>query len=120
MKLISTAFGLALLAGAASPSFAQNAPLSGGATNPPPGTTGNNNGTPVLPGATTNTPKAGALDSTSVTGAQAAAQSKFEEAGYSNVKGLSRSPDGVWTGRGVKDGVEVGLAMDPTGRITQQ
>jgi hypothetical protein len=100
--------------------FAQNAQMPSGATNAPPGTTHGNTSSPVLPETTTGTPKAGALDSTSVSGAQAAAQSKFQEAGFSNVKGLSRSTDGTWTGRGVKNGVEVGIAMAPDGRITTQ
>jgi len=119
MKIISGLFALAVIA-ASSSAFAQNAPLAGGATNPPPGTTSNNTGTPLLPESTTNTAKPGSVDSANVTGAQAAARSKFEEAGFSNVKGLSRSTDGVWSGRAVKDGVEIGVAMDPSGRITQQ
>jgi hypothetical protein len=118
MKIIAGLVAVAIV-GAAGAAFAQNAPLSGGATNPPPGTS-HSPGTPLLPESTTNTAKPGALDSGNVTGAQAAARSKFEEAGFSNVKGLSRSTDGVWSGRAVKDGVEIGVAMDPSGRITQQ
>ena len=119
MKTISGLLALAFVAASGS-AFAQNAPLAGGATNPPPGTTNNSTGTPLLPESTTNTAKPGALDSGNVSGAQAAVRSKFEEAGFSNVKGLSRTVDGVWTGRGVRDGVEVGIAMDPGGNITQQ
>jgi len=119
MKILSGLLALAFVA-ASGAAFAQNAPLAGGATNPPPGTTSTNTGTPLLPESTTNTAKPGALDSSNVSGAQAAARSKFEEAGFSNVKGLSRSVDGVWMGRGVKNGVEVGIAMDPAGKITQQ
>lgn len=119
MKIIS---GLAVLTviGFSGATFAQNAQMPGGATNAPPGTTHGNTGSSILPDSTTNTPKAGALDSTSVSGAQAAAQSKFQEAGFSNVKGLSRTTDGTWTGRAVKNGVEVGVAMAPDGRITTQ
>lgn len=119
MKIVSGLIAVAVL-GMSTAAFAQNAQLPGGATNPPPGTTSNNTGSGVLPESTTNTPKAGALDSTSVSGAQAAAQSKFQEAGFTNVKGLSRSTDGTWTGRAVKNGVEVGVAMAPDGRISTQ
>lgn len=118
MKLIAGMLALAL-AGASGAAFAQNAPLSGGATNPPPGTS-HSTGTPLLPESTTGTAKPSALDSANTSGAQAAAKTKFEEAGFNNVKGLSRSTDGVWSGRAVKGGVEVGVAMDPSGRITTQ
>lgn len=120
MKTISGLVALAIV-GTSISAFAQNAPMSGGATNPPPGTTtGGNTGSSVLPGSTTSTPSPSSLDSTSVSGAQAAAQVKFQEAGFSNVKGLSRTTDGVWTGRGVKNGVEVSIAMDAGGKITTQ
>ena len=119
MKVISGVAAL-MVFGISSAAFSQNAQMPGGATNPPPGTTSNNTGSSVLPGSTTSTPRPGALDSTGVSGAQAAVQSKFNEAGFSNVKGLSRTSDGTWTGRGVKNGVEVGIAMAPDGKITTQ
>ncbi|CAN5276023.1 hypothetical protein BH10PSE6_BH10PSE6_19640 [soil metagenome] len=119
MKTISGLVALAIV-GTSISAFAQNAPMTGGATNPPPGTTGSNTGSTLLPESTTNTARPGALDSTSVSGAQAAAQVKFQEAGFNNVKGLSRTTDGVWTGRGVKNGVEVNIAMDSGGNITTQ
>jgi hypothetical protein len=119
MKILSGLAALAVL-GISSAAFSQNAQMPGGATNPPAGTTSNNTGSSVLPESTTGTPRAGALDSTSVSGAQAAVQSKFQDAGFGNVKGLSRSTDGTWTGRGVKNGVEVGIAMAPDGRISTQ
>ena len=119
MKIISGLAALAIL-GISSAAFAQNAQMPGGATNAPAGTTHNNSGSAVLPETTTGTPRPGSLDSTSVSGAQAAAQSKIQEAGFSNVKGLSRSTDGTWSGRAVKNGVEVGVAMAPNGQITTQ
>jgi hypothetical protein len=117
MKTISGLLALAMTV-ASGWALAQNVTPPGGASNPPPGTTHNSTGTPLLPESTTNTAKPGAVDA-NASGAQAAARSKFEEAGFSNVKALSRSVDGVWTGRGVMNGVEVGIAMDPAGRITQ-
>jgi hypothetical protein len=119
MKIIPSVAAVAVI-GISGAVFAQNAQMPSGATNAPPGTTHGNTGSSVLPGTTTGTPKAGALDSTSVSGAQAAAQSKIQEAGFTNVKGLSRSTDGTWTGRAVKNGVEVSVAMAPDGRITTQ
>jgi hypothetical protein len=118
MKIITGLLAVAIV-GASGVAFAQNAPLSGGATNPPPGTS-HSPGTPLLPESTTGTAKPSALDSGNTSGAQAAARTKFEEAGFNNVKGLSRTTDGVWSGRAVKGGVEVGVAMDASGRITTQ
>lgn len=120
MKIVSVLVALGAL-GISGAAFAQNAQMPSGATNAPAGTTsGNTVVTPNLPEATTNTARPGSLDSANVSGAQAAAQSKFQDAGYSNVKGLSRAMDGTWSGRGVKNGVEVGIAMDASGNITQQ
>jgi hypothetical protein len=119
MKIISGLVALAVI-GISGAAFSQNAQMPGGATNAPAGTTHNNTGSAVLPETTTNTPRPGALDSTGVSGAQAAAQSKFKEAGFGDVKGLSRATDGTWMGRAVKDGVEVGVAMAPDGTITTQ
>ena len=119
MKVISSLVALAAI-GFSGAALAQNAQMPPGATNPPPGTTSNNSGSSVLPGTTTGTPSPSALDSTSVSGAQAAAQSKIQDAGFSNVKGLSRTTDGVWMGRAVKNGVEVSVALEPSGRITTQ
>lgn len=119
MKIVPSMIAVAVL-GISGATFAQNAQMPSGATNAPPGTTNGTTGSPVLPNTTTGTAKPSALDSTSVSGAQAAAQSKFNEAGFSNVKGLSRSTDGTWTGRAVKNGVEVGVAMAPDGKITTQ
>jgi hypothetical protein len=117
MKNVTALVVLALI-GTSTSALAQNAQLPGGATNAPPGTTSNNSGTSALPESTTNTPRPGALDATNVTAGQAAAQSKFKDAGFSDVKGLSRSTDGTWSGRGVKNGVEVGVMMDASGNIT--
>lgn len=119
MKNGMTLIALALISTSAS-ALAQNAQMPGGATNAPPGTTRNNPGSSALPDSTTNTARPGALDSTNVTAGQAAAQSKFKDAGFSDVKGLSRATDGTWSGRGVKNGVEVGIMMDAAGNITTQ
>jgi hypothetical protein len=109
---------IALLAvGVAGAAYAQNAQMPTGPTNPPPGTSyggaGNN---PYLPPSTTGTAKPGALNS-NASSAEAATRYKFEQAGFHDVKGLSRTPDGVWSGRAVRNGVEVAVSMDAAGNI---
>jgi hypothetical protein len=108
-----------LAVGFALPAFAQNAPMEPGATNAPPGTSYSGQKDPRLPESTTGTAKPGALNSHE-SAAEAAARYKFEQAGFNNVKGLSRSPDGVWSGRAVKDGVEIAVSMDTAGKIAVQ
>jgi hypothetical protein len=112
---------IALLAlGISGAAYAQNAQMPAGPTNPPPGTSysgqGNN---PYLPPSSTNTAKPNALNP-NASGAEAAARYKFEQAGFHDVKGLSRSTDGVWSGRAVKNGVEVAVSMDAGGNIAVQ
>ena len=114
-KIACTAIVLAVI-GAAPGAFAQNAPLPGGVSNAPPGTTYSGN-KPDLPPSTTGTPRPGALDGNNATAETAAKRYKFAQAGFHDVKGLARQPDGTWTGRGVRGGVEVGVAMDPAGNI---
>ena len=118
MKIVTALAAIAVI-GVSTSSFAQNAPMPSGVSNAPAGTT-HSGATSALPPSTTNTARPGALDSTNVTGAQAAAQAKFKDAGYSDVKGLSHGTDGTWSGRAVKNGVEVGVVMDTSGRIAVQ
>lgn len=108
-----------LVLGTAVPAFAQNAPMPPGATNAPPGTSYSGQQDPRLPPSTTGTAKPGALNP-HASGAEAAARYKFEQAGFTDVKGLSHTSDGVWSGRAVKDGVEVAVSMDAGGNITIQ
>jgi hypothetical protein len=112
---------IALLAvGVAGAAYAQNAQMPAGPTNPPPGTSyqgsGNN---PYLPPSTTGTAKPNALNS-NASSAEAAARYAFEKRGFHDVKGLSRTPDGVWSGRAVRNGVEMAVSMDAAGNITTQ
>lgn len=112
---------LALMAlGALAPAtaFAQNAPMPSGATNPPPGTS-HERPDPRLPPSTTGTAKPNALNA-HPSSAEAATRYKFEQQGFTNVKGLSRAPDGTWSGRAVKDGVEIAVSMDTAGNIAIQ
>jgi hypothetical protein len=115
-----TALIVILAVGVAGAAYAQNAQMPAGPTNPPPGTSyggaGNN---PYLPPSTTGTAKPGALNS-NASSAEAATRYKLEQAGFHDVKGLSRTPDGVWSGRAVRNGVEVAVSMDAAGNIVTQ
>ncbi|HZP98982.1 MAG TPA: hypothetical protein VFB13_05550 [Reyranella sp.] len=106
----------AALAFTAAPAFAQNAPMTPGPTNPPPGTSYSGTQDPNLPPSTTGTAKPNALNN-HATAEEAATRYKFEQAGFHDVKGLARNPDGTWSGRAVRDGVEVAVSMDPAGHI---
>lgn len=101
----------------AAPAFAQNAQMAPGATNAPPGTTYRGQ-SPDLPPSTTGTAKPNALGNASAP--EAAARYKLEQAGFHDVKGLSIRPDGTWTGRAVKSGVEVAVSLDSAGNIAVQ
>ena len=67
----------------------------------------------------TGTAKPNALNG-NPSSAEAAARYAFEQRGFHDVKGLSRSPDGVWSGRAVKGGVEMAVSMDAAGNIAAQ
>jgi hypothetical protein len=111
---------IALLAvGVAGAASAQNAQMPAGPTNAPPGTSYSGTQNPYLPPSTTGTAKPNALNS-NASSAEAAARYAFEKRGFHDVKGLSRTPDGVWSGRAVRNGVEMAVSMDAAGNITTQ
>jgi hypothetical protein len=111
---------IALLAmGVTGAAYAQNAQMPAGPTNPPPGTSYSGTQNPYLPPSTTGTAKPNALNP-NASSAEAAARYKFEQAGFHDVKGLSRTPDGVWSGRAVRNGVEIAVSMDAAGNIAIQ
>jgi len=117
---VKTALIALLALGVAGAAYAQNAQMPQGPTNPPPGTSyGGAGNSPNLPPSTTGTAKPNALNP-NASSAEAATRYKFEQAGFHDVKGLSRSPGGVWSGRAVKNGVEVAVSMDAAGNIATQ
>ncbi len=118
MKTALIAVAILSLSGAAA--FAQNAPMPTGPANGAPGTSYSGTGSSTLPPSTAGTPQPGALDSGNATAELAATRAKIESAGFSNVQGLSRSPDGTWRGRGTKNGVEVAVSLDTAGHIMTQ
>jgi len=46
------------------------------------------------------------------------AKGHIENAGYSDVTGLTKSPDGLWTAKAKKDGKAVDVALDFKGAVT--
>jgi hypothetical protein len=117
MKIVFVAVALLGLTGAA---YAQNQLPNAGATNAPPGTAYSGTGSAYLPNSPSGTPSATALDGPNASAGLAATRAQLQSAGFSDVKGLSRTPGGIWTGRAVKNGVEVAVSIDPAGNITTQ
>jgi len=117
MKTAIIALAVLGLSGAA---YAQNQTPTGGPSNGPAGTGYQGTGSAALPSSTTGTPSATALDGPNATAETAATRAQLESAGFSDVKGLSRTPDGVWTARAVKHGVEVAVSIDAAGHIMSQ
>jgi hypothetical protein len=97
----------AVLAGTpfAGGALAQN---SGPAANP-------NAGTPAVASPNANNPGAPAAGANSFTESQA--KSRIQDAGYSNVSGLTKDKDGIWRGRAAKGGTTVGVALDYQGNV---
>jgi hypothetical protein len=87
---------LALISVASSAYAQTGSQMPSGSSAPPPGTTTPGTMTAPMPPSTTNTARPGALDSTNVTAAEAAARAKIQSAGYSDIKGLTRATDGTW------------------------
>lgn len=48
------------------------------------------------------------------------ARSRMEEAGFSNIMGLTLDKDGVWQANGEKDGASVSIQLDYQGNITTE
>ena len=46
------------------------------------------------------------------------ARGHIENAGYSNVTGLTKTPDGLWTAKATKDGRTLDVAVDFKGAVT--
>jgi len=46
------------------------------------------------------------------------AKGHIENAGYTNVTGLTKTPDGMWTAKATKDGKSMDVAVDFKGAVT--
>lgn len=61
-------------------------------------------------------PKGTVMDS-NTSAATAAAKAKLEAAGFTGVHDLKRQPDGTWTGRAMRNNVEIAVELDANGNI---
>ena len=144
----TTIYGLALLGGAAvaAPALAQTSPAapdrnppaatmqqstrpatpapapatapapSGAATTAGPTTDSGQSAVRVDEGTrTAGTPQPGANSFT-----EGQARSRIEAAGFSNVSDLTKDDQGIWRGRGMRNGQQVGVALDFTGAVSSR
>jgi hypothetical protein len=139
----TTICGLALLGAALSaPALAQTSPAAPDRN--PPAATMQNSTRPAAPapapndrsGATTVGPttdggqSAVRVDDGSRTAAspqpgansftEGQARSRIEAAGFSNVSELQKDDQGIWRGRGMREGRQVNVALDFTGAVTSR
>lgn len=61
--------------------------------------------------------RAAALEAGANSFTEGQARSRFEDAGFGNVRDLTKDGAWFWRGRGTRDGADVDLAMDFRGRI---
>ena len=87
-------------AGPAEPGGAVSPPQPNSAVNPD----GNTGATDVAPASNSFT--------------EGQAKGHIENAGYSNVTGLTKTPDGLWTAKATKGGKTVEVAVDFKGAVT--
>ena len=64
-------------------------------------------------------PKGQVMDS-NTSGAMAAAKSKLEAAGFTGVHNLQHHMDGTWTGRAMRNNIEIAVQLDADGNISSQ
>ena len=61
-------------------------------------------------------PKGMVMDS-NTSAATAATKAKLEAAGFTGVHDLKRMPDGTWTGRAMRNNLEIAVQLDVNGNI---
>ena len=87
-----------------------------GATSVGPSTEGGQSAVRVDDGTrTAATPQPGANSFT-----EGQARSRIEAAGFSNVSDLAKDDQGIWRGRGMRNGQQVGVALDFTGAVSSR
>jgi hypothetical protein len=64
---------------------------------------------------TAGTPQPGANSFT-----EGQARGRIEAAGFSNVTDLTKDDQGIWRGRGMRNGQQVGVALDFTGAVSSR
>jgi putative membrane protein len=85
----------------------------GGAVSPPPA---NGNEAVNTDGNTTEASQSPASNSFT----ESQARGHIEKAGYSEVTGLTKTPEGLWTGKAKKDGKTTNVSVDFKGAVTAQ
>lgn len=73
--------------------------------------------TPAVKSPSANNPAAPVPGANSFTESQA--QSRIEASGYTQVSGLKKDDNGVWTGSAMKGGQKVTVKVDFQGNVTQ-
>ena len=104
---LATALALILAAGVAHAQTMQPSTPMGRDQNSMPGGTSNPN---------TNLP----TTSPNATGQEAAVKAQLEARGYNGVRSLTRDTAGNWTGKAMRNNVEVAVTIDPAGNVREQ
>jgi hypothetical protein len=74
----------------------------------------------ALPGGTSN-PRQGLPTTTpNATAGEAAAKSQLEAKGYSGVKQLTRDTAGNWSGKAMRNNVEIAVTLDAAGNVIER
>jgi hypothetical protein len=140
----TTIYGMALLGAAAvaAPALAQTSPAAPD-RNPPAATMQNSTNPAARPPAPSDRGGTSAVGPTTDSGQSAVrvdegsrtagmpqpgansftegqARSRIEAAGFSNVTDLAKDDQGIWRGRGMRDGRQVGVALDFTGAVSSR
>jgi len=73
-----------------------------------------------MPGQTSNPNTNLPATSPNATAGEAIAKSQLEAKGYNGIKLLTRDNAGNWTGKAMRNNVEVAVTLDPEGNIREQ
>ena len=73
-----------------------------------------------MPGQTSNPNTNLPTTSSNATAAEAAAKAQIEAKGYNGIKSLTRDTAGNWTGKAMRNNVEVAVTLDTKGNIREQ
>lgn len=105
MKITIAAIALVAATGLGGIAYAQTTPTQ-------PGT--------ALPGGTSN-PRQGLPTTTpNATAGEAAAKAQLESKGYSGVKLLTRDTAGNWSGKAMRNNVEIAVTLDAAGNVVER
>ena len=101
-------------------------PVSGSTVQPPsagsagvttPGVNPPSVSTPGVPSRSVSAPSQANLPPTPNAQGSATAVQKIERDGYKNVQGMTRNPDGSWSGKALRGGAMVDVQVDARGNV---